>query len=147
MKISKYILSILPLLWFIGLSGMAQKSTKEPWKENQLIAPAELAAILNNSQAPQPVILSIGPSALIKGSLDIGTASEKENLEKLKAELSKLSRDTEIVLYCGCCPFDRCPNIRPAFALLNKMNFTRHRLLNLEHNIKIDWINKGYPRK
>jgi len=125
---------------------MAQQTTEDPWKQNQLMAPADLAAILNNINAAKPVILSIGPSAYIKGSIDVGDAKEKENLKKLKEQVSKLPKDANIVLYCGCCPFDHCPNIRPAFNLLNKMKFTNHKLLNLEHNIKIDWLNKGYPR-
>jgi alkanesulfonate monooxygenase len=41
---------------------------------------------------------------------------------------------------------DRCPNIRPAFSLLNEMKFTHAHLLNLEHNIKTDWVAKGYPQ-
>ncbi|TAL48863.1 MAG: rhodanese-like domain-containing protein [Chitinophagaceae bacterium] len=125
---------------------MAQQTTEDPWKQNQLMAPADLAAILNNINAAKPVIFSIGPSAYIKGSIDVGDAKEKENLKKLKEQVSKLPKDANIVLYCGCCPFDHCPNIRPAFNLLNKMKFTNHKLLNLEHNIKIDWLNKGYPR-
>ena len=50
-----------------------------------------------------------------------------------------------IVIYCGCCPFKDCPNIRPAFSLLNSMKFTNHKLLNLPLNLKTDWINHGYP--
>jgi thiol-disulfide isomerase/thioredoxin len=125
---------------------MAQQTSEDPWNQNQLMPPADLAAILNNTNAVKPVILSIGPSAYIKGSIDLGAAKEKENLDKLKEELSKLAKDANIIIYCGCCPFEHCPNIRPAFNLLAKMKFTNYKLLNLEHNIKIDWINKGYPR-
>jgi hypothetical protein len=59
--------------------------------------------------------------------------------------LSTLPKDANIVIYCGCCPFVKCPNIRPAFTLLNKMGFKKHKLLNLSHNVKTDWIDKGYP--
>jgi len=118
----------------------------EPWTTGQLMAPADLAAIMNDSRRKQPVIICVGPGALIKGSLDMGPAKEKENLEKLKQLLGKLPRDTNVVIYCGCCPFDHCPNIRPAFTLLNEMKFTNAHLLNLEHNLKTDWIAKGYPQ-
>jgi thiosulfate/3-mercaptopyruvate sulfurtransferase len=82
---------------------------------------------------------------LLKGSIDIGPANNKANLDKLKQFLTKEKKDRSIVIYCGCCPFEHCPNIRPAFILLNEMKFTNHKLLALQHNIKIDWINKGYP--
>ena len=82
---------------------------------------------------------------LLEISIDIGEGKDKQKIEKLKKELSKLPKDTNIVIYCGCCPFKDCPNIRPAFKLLNEMKFTNHKLLNLSHNLKVDWIDKGYP--
>jgi hypothetical protein len=50
-----------------------------------------------------------------------------------------------VVIYCGCCPFAKCPNVRPAFSTLLGMGFKNPRLLNLSHNLKADWIDKGYP--
>ncbi|HEY2647595.1 MAG TPA: rhodanese-like domain-containing protein [Puia sp.] len=118
----------------------------EPWSARQLMAPADLAAMISGPGANIPIIICVGPGALIKGSLDMGPAQEKENIEKLKQQLSKMRRDTEIVIYCGCCPFEHCPNIRPAFTLLNEMKFSNAHLLNIEHNIKTDWVAKGYPQ-
>ena len=106
----------------------------EPWASAQLLAPADLAKVINDPKAKQPIIFSIGPGAIIKGSIDIGPAKEKGNLNKLRQQLSKLPKDAAIVIYCRCCPFEHCPNIRPAFILLNQMKFTDHKLLNLEHN-------------
>lgn len=117
----------------------------EPWTARQLMAPADLASLLNNPNAKKPVVYSVGPGALIRGSIDMGPAHEKVNLEKLKEAISRLPKNADIVIYCGCCPFDRCPNIRPAFTLLNEMKYSNARLLNLEHNIKTDWVAKGYP--
>ena len=122
-----------------------QKPVNEPWTEDQLLAPESLSQIISNPQAAKPIILSVGPGAVIKGSVDIGAAHEKVNYEKLKRELGKLPKDADIVIYCGCCPFEHCPNIRPAFSLLNEMKFSNPRLLNIPHNIKTDWIDKGYP--
>jgi thiosulfate/3-mercaptopyruvate sulfurtransferase len=127
-------------------AGLYTTGAPEPWTAKQLMAPADLAAVINNPNAKKPVILCVGPGALIKGSLDMGPAKEKENLEKLKQQLNKLPRDTDVVIYCGCCPFEHCPNIRPAFNLLNEMKFSNAHLLNLEHNIKTDWVAKGYPQ-
>jgi thiosulfate/3-mercaptopyruvate sulfurtransferase len=110
----------------------------EPWTQQQLLEPSDLAKIITDVNALQPKVYSIGPLAIIKNSIDIGSAGEKDNLKKLEQDLG-------IVIYCGCCPFNKCPNIRPAFELLNEMGFKNHKLLNLPHNIKVDWIDHGYP--
>ncbi len=124
-----------------------EEISNEPWKLSQLLEPADLAKILNSPGSPQPLIYSIGPGGDIKGSIEMGPAQEKENLDRLKAELEKINRDAEVVIFCGCCPFTDCPNVKPAFTLLNEMKFTNHKLLNLSHNLKVDWIDKGYPMK
>lgn len=138
---------LLTVLLIVGISvnSIGQGNNIEPWKENQLMPPAELAKIINDKNAHQPIVFSIGPGAIIKGSIDIGPAQEKESLTKLKNELAKLPKDANIIIYCGCCPFEHCPNIRPAFQLLKEMKFTNQRLLSLQKNIKVDWIDKGYP--
>jgi thiosulfate/3-mercaptopyruvate sulfurtransferase len=118
---------------------------KEPWTQSQLLEPADLAKTLNDTKAAQPYVFCIGPQAVVKGSIYIGPTRDPANLETFKAQLSKLPKDANIVIYCGCCPFDRCPNVRPAFELLNKMQFKNQRLLNLPHNVKVDWIDHGYP--
>jgi len=121
------------------------KEIKEPWTNKQLLQPITLAKILNDSSAQIPLIYSLGPSGLIKNSIDIGEGKNKQNIEKFRKELSKLPKNADIVIYCGCCPFKDCPNIRPPFNLLNEMQFTNHKLLNLPQNLKVNWIDKGYP--
>lgn len=128
-----------------AFQSFSKQQVKEPWTTNQLMAPADLAKVINDKNAKQPLVFSIGPGAIIKGSIDIGPAQDKENLAKLKDRLSKLPKDANIVIYCGCCPFEHCPNIRPAFQLLNEMKFTNQKLLGLQKNIKVNWIDKGYP--
>lgn len=115
------------------------------WTNDQLMQPTELAQLIQQKK-PLPIILSIGPGALISHSIDIGPTQEKAGLDKLKKQLSTLSKDTAIVVYCGCCPFEHCPNVRPAIQALKDMHFTNYKLLNLEHNIKKDWIDKDYPK-
>jgi len=117
----------------------------DPWTQQQLLAPADLAKVLNNPKAPQPLVFSVGMQAIIKGSIDIGPTMRAENLNTLKEKLNKLPKNSQIVIYCGCCPFSRCPNIRPAMALLKSLQFTNYKLLNLPQNVKVDWIDKGYP--
>ena len=123
----------------------SSQGQSDPWTQQQLLAPADLAKVLNDPKAPQPLVFSIGMQAIIKGSIDIGPAMKAENLNVLKGKLNKLPKNTQIVVYCGCCPFSRCPNIRPAMELLKNMQFTNYKLLNLPQNVKVDWIDKDYP--
>lgn len=144
-NLSALILFPALVIFTFAFKNLSGQQAKEPWTEKQLIQPQELAKIIIDCNKPETYIFSIGPMGFIKNTIDIGEGKDKKNLEKLKKELSKLPKDANIVIYCGCCPFKDCPNIRPAFALLNKMKFTNHKLLNLPKNLKVDWIDKGYP--
>jgi len=66
-------------------------------------------------------------------------------LKELNAWAAKLPRSTSLVIYCGCCPMEHCPNIRPAYLALHAQGFTKVRVLVLENNFETDWANKGYP--
>jgi len=134
----------MPLALLLAVS-LAPLQAGEPWTDKELKDPATLAATLRDSKAPQPIILNVGPVQQIKGAIAIGPTGAQANLDKLKQYLAKLPKDTEVIIYCGCCPFRRCPNIRPAFELLKKMKFTKAKLLNLPTSLNEDWINKGYP--
>jgi hypothetical protein len=114
------------------------------WTDDQLMSPAQLAQTLQSGK-DIPTLVSIGPAALIPHSINIGMVQEKENMDKLEKQLEALPKESSVVVYCGCCPYEHCPNVRPTIALLNKMKFTNYRLLDLPHNIKKDWIDKGYP--
>jgi hypothetical protein len=124
--------------------------SQEPWTAAQLIQPAELAKILSDPAAEKPYVLDIGTPSLVRGgkianSIVIGPGYDPKNLEKLRASVSMYPKDADVVIYCGCCPFRDCPNIRPAFRVLQEMKFTRAKLLNIPTTLKADWINKGYP--
>ena len=140
-------ISLLTVLSFIYLTFTINNYAfaQEPWRTDQLMQPADLANIINSSSPDKPIVFSIGVAAVIKGSIDIGPVHEPANLEKFRKALEKLPRNSNIVIYCGCCPFIHCPNVRPAFKLLNEMKFTNQKLLNLSTNIQTDWTSKGYP--
>jgi len=53
--------------------------------------PVDLARLLSEPHAQQPVLLSIGPATVIKNSIDIGATNDKANQERLRVELDKLS--------------------------------------------------------
>lgn len=142
MKKSTYLLLACAV---IVVSFAFKQGPAETWRKDQLIEPAILAQIIN-AGGKQPIIYSIGFGAGIKNSVVMGPASDAANLQKCKEALEKLPKDASIVIYCGCCPFEHCPNVRPAFKLLNDLHFTNAKLLNLSHNLKADWIDKGYPQ-
>lgn len=129
-----------------GLFSWQSATAQAPinWTNDQLLQPSDLAATLKDNKEI-PLIFSIGPGAIIPHSKDMGMIKEEENMKKFKQELKNLPKDTSIIVYCGCCPYEHCPNVRPAMQLLKDMKFTNYKLLDLPHNIKIDWINKGYP--
>lgn len=136
-----------PAIQAQSVPGAANPSWKanEPWKDNQLMQPSHLAALLNNPKARKPLIFNIGVVENIKGARNIGAASVQKNLTAFRNELRSIPKNAAIVVYCGCCPFNKCPNIRPAVTVLNKLGYNNTKLLNLATNIKVDWINKGYP--
>jgi len=140
-----FVFLVIIIIAGITLESTVWNSAAEPWTKDQLMEPADLAQRINDGKDADILIYSIGPSPIIKHSINIGATRNADNLKKLETALQKLPKNQELVIYCGCCPFKNCPNVRPAFSLLNKMKFTNHKLLNLPRNIKSDWIDKGYP--
>jgi hypothetical protein len=125
--------------------GMPSVLNNYPWTDSELIEPSALAAIITKSSANMPVIFNIGAVEDIKGAKHIGAVSNADNMKTLKSNVSALPKNTAIVIYCGCCPFTKCPNIRPAFLELKKLGFTNVKLLNLPVNLKTNWVSHGYP--
>ena len=113
------------------------------------VQPKDLAAQLAK-KGSAPALIHVGPNVLyrsrhIPGSIYAGMAARSEGLEGLKAVVKDMPRDRDIVLYCGCCPWDHCPNIAPAIALLKQMGFTRVKALYIANNFRSDWTDHGYP--
>ena len=135
-------LFILAISSLFTVYSYAQKPVN--WTDKQLIQPSELAdAIIDKKDIP--VIVSVGPGATIPNSIVVGMVNNHEGLEQLKEQLKNIDKDRKVVIYCGCCPYEHCPNVRPAIDAVKQMKFTNYFLLDLPHNIKKDWIDKGYP--
>jgi 3-mercaptopyruvate sulfurtransferase SseA len=133
-------------------SALAQDLAKQedplPPGSNQLIQVEELAQALKATR--KPVVLYVGPKSIyaqahIPGAENIGPVSRPEGMEKLRARAASLAKDNPVVIYCGCCPWDHCPNVRPAYAELKKAGFTSVRVLYLETSFGTDWKDKGLP--
>ncbi len=115
-----------------------------------LMQPEELNKLLQRPQTLKPLILQVGSRVMfdeahIAGAEYAGPGSHDEGLQALKNRVSALSRQTSIVIYCGCCPWNRCPNVGPAFKLLNDMGFVHLKVLYLADNFGDNWVNMGYP--
>ncbi|MBY0424386.1 MAG: rhodanese-like domain-containing protein [Cytophagales bacterium] len=116
-----------------------------PWTENQIIQPEALVKILNDPKAAKPVIINTGTMRNIKTAVKYGPVSDTKGMAQFKEEVAKLNKDKEVIIYCGCCKMDHCPNIEPAFNHLNSSGFKKIKLLYLKDDLVFDWVNKGYP--
>lgn len=120
----------------------------EPWTAKELLPPATLAERL--TKGDKPVMIYVGPAYLwrvkhIPNSIDAGMASKPEGIESLKQILKDKPKTTEVIVYCGCCPMNVCPNIRPAMQWIKQAGYTNVKLLELPTRLADDWTNKGFP--
>jgi thiosulfate/3-mercaptopyruvate sulfurtransferase len=118
------------------------------WKQSELIEPSALAKALNSSDPPYVVCVSDAVpyrSRHIAHAIFAGPGGKPEGIELLKAAASALSKDERIVIYCGCCPLSKCPNVRPAYAALKDAGFTQVRVLDVMTDIESEWYRRGYP--
>jgi rhodanese-related sulfurtransferase len=115
-----------------------------------LIQPAAFAAILRGEAARKPVILQVGfrtlyEQAHIPAAEYAGPAGDGQGLKRLRGWAAKLPKDADIVVYCGCCPWDNCPNVADAYFALHDLGFTHVRVLYIPNNFGDDWAERGYP--
>jgi thiosulfate/3-mercaptopyruvate sulfurtransferase len=128
-----------------------EKAAADPWTRAQVLEAADLVRELGNSKSgTAPALVYVGFRTLFEGghvprASFHGTASKEEGLRELRKWAGTLPRSTNLVIYCGCCPFDRCPNVRPAYTALTDLGFTKVRVLVLPTSFAADWVEKGYP--
>ena len=135
MKLSRLALVLLAVLAFS--------------QELSLVEPADFAKTLE-SAAKKPTVICVAFPVLyrskhITGALYAGPGNKPEGIEALKKAVAGMPKDADIVLYCGCCPMERCPNIRPSHQALKDAGFTHVRVLRIPTNMATDWYEKGYP--
>ena len=132
-------------------SNSAQANSSEPWTNAQTVTPAALTKESANTKGSgKPVVVCTGfqflyEGAHVPGAVFHGPAKDPEGLADLKKWAQGLSRSTNVVIYCGCCPFEKCPNVRPAFEALKTMGFKHLRVLVLPTSFAKDWFSQGYP--
>jgi hypothetical protein len=140
------IAAIAVVLLSLTVAGAAQQAKPQ---EMPRISAEALAAVLRGSGA-KPLVLQVGVARLfryahIRSSEYAGPASEPQGIEMLRQRVQALPRTAAIVIYCGCCPWEHCPNVHPAYDELRKMGFRNVKALYLPNNFKFDWDDKDYP--
>jgi 3-mercaptopyruvate sulfurtransferase SseA len=115
-----------------------------------LMQPAELTKLLHDPEDRKPLLLQTGSHTLyteahIPGSEYVGAAGDREGLRALENRAKRLDTHRFLVIYCGCCAWDHCPNIRPAYQQLHALGFNNLKVLYLADNLGTDWVDKGYP--
>jgi rhodanese-related sulfurtransferase len=128
--------------------ALAYQATLIP--ASRLVNPDELVKILQSSKSEKPLMIQVGSHVLytqahIPGSEYIGPASSESGLQLLRKRVEPLPRKRFIVLYCGCCPWSHCPNVKPADDALRAMGFTNVKVLCIPGNFGMDWVEKGFP--
>jgi thiosulfate/3-mercaptopyruvate sulfurtransferase len=156
---------MLAAVYFSAFSaGAAQPAVSgarvlsDPWSASQTIQPSDLVKELGISKgepgeskdAAKPLVVCVGfrplyMGAHVPGAVFHGAAQSEQGLADLKRWAQGIERSANLVVYCGCCPLDHCPNVRPAFNALRDMGFANLRLLILPHDFATDWVDKGYP--
>jgi len=116
----------------------------------RLIQPEELVKLLKTSGKDAPLMIQVGSHVLfaqahIPGSEYIGPASGDSGVQQLQKRVQSLPRTKFIVLYCGCCPWGHCPNVKPADDALHALGFNNVKVLYIADNFGTNWVDKGYP--
>ena len=117
------------------------------------VEPKDLAAELQThreAKSAQPLLIHVGFAVMYRGkhipeSIYAGPARNADGISALKKAVANLPKDREIIVYCGCCPYEMSPNVRPALAALREMGFTHVKALMIPTNFATDWVSHGYP--
>jgi len=114
-----YVLSAMFVMLAFG------QEVSDPWTKTEVVEPAQLAKAVQSAKAP--IVISVAFPVLynarhIVHAINAGPGSKAEGIELLKKAVASYPKDADIVLYCGCCPMVRCPNIRPAYRTLKEMD-------------------------
>jgi hypothetical protein len=108
-----------------------------------------LDRLLQGSAKSKPTVLQVGSHVMfgeahIPDARYAGPGSQPSGLQLLESTASPLPKNEFIVLYCGCCPWNHCPNVGPAYKRLHDLGFTNVKVLYLANNFGADWVDKGY---
>ena len=135
-------------IFFACITQALGQATSIP--SSRLINPEDLVKLLSAPAKEKPLMIQVGSHVLysqahIPGSEYIGPAATDAGLQQLQHRVAALPRTKQIILYCGCCPWSHCPNVKPADDSLRTMGFTKVKILFIADNFGANWVDKGYP--
>ena len=144
------LLAAVIFLVTVGAGSRSGSAASDPWTERETVQPAELASELQQERDPHTLVIYVGMKVLyqgahIPGARYFGGSAKSDGIAALKKYAASLPKNSDVVLYCGCCPMEKCPNLRPAFSAMKEFGFARLRVLLLPNTFDSDWIEKGYP--
>ena len=142
--------STLAVLSVFFAAATLRAKPDDPWTAQQTVQPADFAQELQQEKDPYPTVIYVGVKTLyegahIPGAVFYGPGSTDRGLAELKKFAATLPQNSHVVLYCGCCPLEKCPNLRPAFTALQASGFAQLRVLILPTSFNVDWVEKGFP--
>lgn len=117
----------------------------------ETLQPVELARRLDEVAAGELVVLYVGPSddpfeeRHVPGARRLPHVGTKEGRRALARALETTPKGVGVVVYCGCCPYERCPSVRPANAILRASRRPDAWWLDLPTSFEVDWIERGFP--
>lgn len=133
---------------FAQFSGPVAPSSAFSIPQEALVQPADVVKLLKSAE--KPLIVQVGSrlmfeQAHIPGAVYAGPGSQPAGIELLASRVAGLPKDAFILIYCGCCPWGRCPNMAPAYQRLHAMGFTNVKAMYIASNFGDDWVSRGYP--
>jgi len=154
MDIMKKIIFILSLLAMTNLilgqkEGTKSVSSKHPSLNYKTIECLELNKLISSGKSP--IIINCGNQEDIIGAISIGEISKSTNWKTtlkqvlIKNKLEK-SFSKPVVVYCGCCSSDNCPNVEPVIKELTSMGFRDVKGLYFFDGYGPDWKAKDYGK-
>jgi hypothetical protein len=124
-------------------------NAKHPSLNYKTIECVELDRMITSKKSP--IIINCGNQEDIIGSIPIGEISKNSNWKSslkqalIKSKIEK-SFNKPVVVYCGCCSSDNCPNVEPVIKELISMGFRDVKGLYFFDGYGPDWKAKGYGK-
>lgn len=135
------------LVSILLLSSLGWPQSATQISPGRLVEPTSVVPLLSTAH---PLVLQVGPRILyaqahIPNAEYMGMASSPEGIHHLQGRVKTEPKGRLIILYCGCCPWDRCPNVKPAVDELERLGFKNVKVIHIAQNFGADWVQKGLP--